>query len=60
MGHQILISVTNVRTGVGINYSRKKTYSNGIIFDAYQIIGNWARIPSGWICLDYATLLYAY
>ena len=40
--------------------ARKKTYSNGTIFDTYQIIGNWARTPSGWVCLDYATLLYAY
>ena len=50
----------NVRTGAGTNYARKKTYSNGTIFDTYQIIGNWARTPSGWVCLDYAKLLYAY
>ena len=50
----------NVRAGAGTNYARKKTYVNGTIFDTYQIIGNWARTPSGWVCLDYATLLYAY
>lgn len=50
----------NVRTGAGTNNARKKTYVNGTIFDTYQIIGNWARTPSGWVCLDYATLLYAY
>lgn len=50
----------NVRTGAGTNYNKKKTYSNGTIFDTYQISGNWAKTPSGWVCLDYAKLLYAY
>lgn len=50
----------NVRTGPGTNYNKKKTYSNGTIFDTYQISENWAKTPSGWVCLDYAKLIYAY
>ena len=50
----------NVRTGAGTNYKIKKTYSNGTVFDTYQISGNWAKTPSGWVCLDYAKLLYKY
>lgn len=50
----------NVRAGAGTNYGIKKTYKNGTVFDTYQISGNWARTPSGWVCLDYASLIYAY
>lgn len=50
----------NVRTGPGIEYARKKTYANKTIFDTYQISNNWAKTPSGWVCIDYAKLIYAY
>ena len=50
----------NVRTAAGTNNSIKKTYANGTVFDTYEIKGNWARTPSGWVCLDYCTLMYKY
>ena len=56
----VVNSVLNVRTGPGTNYRVKRTYSNGTVFDTYEIQGNWARTPSGWVCLDYARLLYTY
>lgn len=50
----------NVRSGAGTNYSIKKTYTNGTVFDTYEINNNWARTPSGWVCLDYCSLMYNY
>lgn len=50
----------NVRKGPGTNYSRIKTYTNGTRFDTYEIDGNWARTPSGWVCLKYCSLVRAY
>lgn len=50
----------NVRSGAGTNYSVKKTYTNGTVFDTYEIKNNWAKTPSGWVCLDYCTLMYKY
>lgn len=50
----------NVRTGPGTNNSIKKTYKKGTIFDTYELNGSWARTPSGWVCLDYCSLIYAY
>lgn len=53
-------SVLNVRSGPGTNYKVVRTYKNGTVFDTYQISGKWAKTPSGWVCLDYAKLLYKY
>lgn len=53
-------SALNVRSGPGTNYKVKKTYKKGTRFDTYEIRGNWARTPSGWVCLDYATLTRKY
>lgn len=50
----------NVRSGPGTNYKKIKAYANGTIFDTYQISNDWAKTPSGWVCLDYTTLLYTY
>ena len=50
----------NVRSGPSTGYSIKKTYTNGTVFDTYEIKGNWARTPSGWVSLDYCKLLYKY
>lgn len=50
----------HVRTGPSTNYKSKRIYSNGTIFDTYKISGNWAQTPSGWVCLDYCTLIYKY
>ena len=50
----------NVRKGPGTNYSRIKTYTNGTRFDTYEIDGNWARTPSGWVNLNYCSLVRAY
>ena len=53
-------SILNVRSGPGTNYRIKKTYNNGTVFDTYEIRGDWARTPSGWVNLKYATLMYKY
>lgn len=50
----------NVREGAGTQYDIIKAYPNGQRFDTYEIQGNWARTPSGWVCLDYCSLVYAY
>lgn len=56
----VVNSVLNVRSGPGTNYRVVRTYKNGTVFDTYQISGKWAKTPSGWVCLDYAKLLYKY
>ena len=56
----VVNSVLNVRSGPGTLYRIVKTYQNGTVFDTYDIADNWARTPSGWVCLDYAKLLYKY
>lgn len=58
--YKVTASALNVRSGAGTNYSVKKTYKNGTVFDTYEINGSWAKTPSGWVCLDYCTLLYKY
>ena len=57
--------VTNVRTALNVRVSPvngkvMKTYKNGTRFDTYEIRDNWARTPSGWVCLDYCKLVYRY
>ena len=37
-----------------------KAYPDGTRFDTYEIDNNWARTPSGWVCLDYCILIEAY
>ncbi len=58
--YKVAAKELNVRTGAGTNYPVKRTYKNGTVFDTYQIKGNWAKTPSGWVCLDYCTLMYKY
>lgn len=50
----------NVRSGAGTNYKIKKTYAKGTRFDTYQISGDWAKTPSGWVNLNYAKLIRKY
>lgn len=50
----------NVRAGAGTNYKIKKAYSNGTRFDTYEIKGDWARTPSGWVNLKYCKLIRKY
>ena len=50
----------NVRSGAGTNYGIKKAYPNGTRFDTYEIKGDWARTPSGWVNLNYCTLVRKY
>lgn len=50
----------NVRTGAGTNYKVVKTYPNGTRFDTYEIRGEWARTPSGWVNLKYCKLVRQY
>ena len=49
----------NVRVSP-VNGKVMKTYKNGTRFDTYEIRDNWARTPSGWVCLDYCKLVYRY
>ena len=49
----------NVRTSP-VNGNIIKAYPNGTRFDTYEIQNNWAKTPSGWVCLDYCSLVYAY
>lgn len=58
--YKVAAKELNVRTGAGTNYTVKRTYKNGTVFDTYQIKGNWAKTPSGWCCLDYCKLMYRY
>lgn len=53
-GNYITTSNLNVRSGAGTRYKIKKTYKKGTVFTALEIKNNWARTPSGWVCLDYA------
>lgn len=50
----------NVRAGAGTNYKVKKIYKNGTRFDTFEIKGDWARTPSGWVNLNYCKLVKAY
>lgn len=50
----------NVRQGPGTQYSVVRTYTNGTRFDTYEIDEDWARTPSGWVCLNYCSLVYSY
>lgn len=50
----------NVRSGPGTNYEIIKAYPDGTRFDTYEIDNNWARTPSGWVCLDYCELIEEY
>ena len=43
-----------------MNYKIKKVYSNGTRFDTYEIKGDWARTPSGWVNLKYCKLIRKY
>lgn len=57
--------VTNVKTSLNVrnapvNGTILKTYKNGTRFDTYEIRNNWAKTPSGWVCLDFCTLIYKY
>lgn len=50
----------NVRSDAGTSNKVVKTYANGTRFDTYEIKNNWARTPSGWVCLDYCKLVEKY
>lgn len=50
----------NVRKGPGTSNPILKTYKNGTRFDTYEIQGDWARTPSGWVNLKYCSLVKAY
>lgn len=53
-GNYVATSNLNVRSGAGTNYKIKKTYKKGTVFTAKEIKNDWARTPSGWVCLKYA------
>lgn len=50
----------NVRTGPSANDDIVKTYRNGTRFDTYEIQGDWAKTPSGWVNLKYCSLVKVY
>jgi len=58
--YRVNANALNVRYGAGTNYKIKRTYIRGTRFDTYEIKNNWARTPSGWVCLDYCTLIKKY
>lgn len=58
--YTVTASGLNVRKGPGTGYAVVKSYPKGTRFDTFEIKGNWARTPSGWVCLDYATLTRKY
>ena len=60
LGRYVTTANLNVRTGPSTSYKIKKVYRKGTVFDTYQIKGNWAKTPSGWVCLTYAKLKYRY
>lgn len=49
----------NVRTSP-VDGDIIKAYPNGTRFDTYEMQNNWARTPSGWVCLDYCKLIREY
>lgn len=60
LGKYVTNTALNVRTGPSTNYRIIKTYKKGTRFDTREIKGDWARTPSGWVNLNYCTLLYKY
>ena len=50
--------VVNSRIGLNVRNSpggvKIKAYTNGTVFDVFEVMGSWGRTPSGWVCLDYA------
>ncbi len=60
LGKYVTNSNLNVRTGPNTNYRIIKTYKKGTRFDTREIRGDWARTPSGWVNLNYCTLVYKY
>lgn len=67
--YRVTASALHVRYGAGTGYSKvpyrnltanakAHAYSNGCLksgtrVTVLQTSGNWARIPSGWVCMDY-------
>ena len=60
LGKYVTNTNLNVRKGPGTNYKIIKTYKKGTRFDTYEIQEDWARTPSGWVNLNYCTLVYKY
>lgn len=67
--YRVTASALHVRYGAGTGYSKvpyrnltanakAHAYSNGCLKNGTRVTvlqtsGNWARIPSGWVCMDY-------
>lgn len=67
--YKVTASALFVRTGAGTGYAKvpyrnltanakAHAYSNGCLKNGTRVTvlqtsGNWARIPSGWVCMDY-------
>ena len=67
--YRVTASALFVRTGAGTGYAKvpyrnltanakAHAYSNGCLKNGTRVTvlqksGNWARIPSGWVCMDY-------
>ena len=60
LGKYVTNTNLNVRKGPSTNYKIIKTYKKGTRFDTREISGDWAKTPSGWVCLKYCTLVYKY
>lgn len=60
LGKYITNTNLNVRSGPSTNYKIIKTYKKGTKFDTKEISGDWAKTPSGWVNLNYCTLVNKY
>lgn len=60
LGKYVTNTALNVRRGPGTSCEIIKTYQARTRFDTYEINGNWAKTPSGYVCLDYCSLVYKY
>ena len=52
--YRVTASALHVRSGAGTGYGIVRTYPNGLRFTLLEVKGNWARTPSGWVCMSYA------
>lgn len=50
---QVIASTLNVRSGPGTSYSKVGTLANGAVVTVTSTSGNWGKISSGWVSMDY-------
>ena len=60
LGKYVTNTNLNVRSGPSTKYRVIKTYKKGTRFDTKEIKGDWAKTPSGWVNLNYCSLVKKY